>query len=171
MLHSGFVGCHLRSRKAQQRDGNVQAESGESRDRDVIDPEQVEAGKQAAQNSPGDVPTVEESQPRYAIRRRLDPTGHSGQCRSHEDRWRQQTDCRGEASQEEADEARTGPCGVNAANQGHSIQHQDPDDTDSEFEKGVHAQRVVFGGNKTWQQVTAKAHASHKRSQQHTQRH
>ena len=165
ILSGGFVGCHLRGGKAHQRNGYVQAESDKGGDRDVIDPEEVESGQQATQNRTADVPSIEEPQPRDAVGCRLHPSRHSGEGRSHEDGWRKQTDSCRDPPQQEPDGARARPGCVDATHQGHSIQHQNPDETDSKLEPRVDAQRVVFGGNKTWEQVAAQAHASHKRPQ------
>ena len=136
-----------------------------------MDPKQIEPGREAADDRPGDVAAVEESEPRDSFRRGLDPSGHRRQGRAHQERRWQQANRRGNAAQEDADDAAAGDRGVEAGQERHPEQDEDADGADAELEVGVDFQRVMGRGDPPRQQEAAQAHAPHERAQQDAQRH
>ena len=59
---------------------------------------------------------------------------------------------------------------IQPVEKGHAEKHRDPDDPDSQFEEGVHAQRMRPRGNQARQDDTPQKHAPHVGSQEDAER-
>src|SRR5262249_17056592 len=75
---------------------------------------------------------------------------------------------RGQATKNDSGDARPGPRRVDAADQRHAEQDQNPERPDPELERRVHTERVLPGADDARQEQTAQAHAAHEGAEQET---
>ncbi len=164
------MGRARRDRQRRGGDSDVDADRDIGGDGDVVDPQEVVAGEQAAEDGAGGVAPVEEAQPRHAPRRCLDPARDRRQRRAHEQRRRQQARGRGCAANEDPEDAGAGPGRVDAPHDRHPEQHREADDGDADLQHGVDTERMPLGRDDPRQQQAAQAHAAHEGAEQHAHR-
>ena len=134
----------LRDGDREQRDHDVQRHGDIGRDAEVVDAQEVEAGRQAADDAAADVAAVEEPEPRHAFRRRLDPAGNRRQRGPHQQRRRQQADGRGEAAEEDARDTGAARHGhVEAVQERHAEEDEQAEGADAQLQERVDAQRML----------------------------
>ncbi len=135
-----------------------------------MDAQQVEPGEKAPDDRAAGVSAVEVAEPRDALRTGLDPAGHRGQRRPHQNRRRQQADARGDGAEEEADRTRPAPRRVDVGEGRHAEEDEEPEHANGDFHVGVDAQRMLARRDVARQQEAAETHAAHERPEQHGER-